>query len=282
LTSVRLNTFYAHLLTRGRTKRAGGLSTKTVRNVHVMLHKALSDAVAWRYVSENVAEHAKPPRVSRRRATVWTPDQVRRFLAHAREDRFYALYLLAATTGMRRAELCGLRWPDVDFGNSALSIAATRVVVRGRAEDSDGKTVNSQRLLALDPLTLDGLREQRERQEEERACFGRDYIVSDLVFTWEDGRPVHPDVMRQRFNRLVTALGLPRIRLHDMRHSYATAALAAGVSPKIVSERLGHASVAFTLSQYTHMIPGLDRDAANAVAAVLLGPIPEAPTHEQG
>ncbi|HEX3966039.1 MAG TPA: tyrosine-type recombinase/integrase [Trebonia sp.] len=99
-----------------------------------------------------------------------------------------------------------------------------------------------------------------------------DYLGDDHVFTWENGRAVQPDVIRQRFNRQVAALGLRRIRLHDLRHSYATAALAAGVSPKIVSERLGHASVAFTLSQYTHLLPGLDRDAASTVAAILLGP----------
>ena len=274
LTARRLNAFYEHLLTRGRVKRDGGLSPKTVRNVHVMLHKALADAVSWRYVAENVAEHAKPPRAGRRQASVWSPEQVRRFLERTRDDRFYALYLLAATTGMRRAELCGLRWSDVDFGNSSVSIAATRVVVRGYAESSDGKTANSRRLLAVDPVTLAALQVQREGQERERSFFGPDYLGDDHVFTWENGRAVHPDVIRQRFNRQVAALGLPRIRLHDLRHSYATAALAAGVSPKIVSERLGHASVAFTLSQYTHLLPGLDRDAASTVAAILLGPTP--------
>ena len=98
-----------------------------------------------------------------------------------------------------------------------------------------------------------------------------DYQDSDQVFTWENGRQVHPDVIRQRFNRAVAKAGLPPIRLHDVRHCYATAALASGISPKIVSERLGHASVAFTLGVYSHMIPGLDREAADQVAAMILG-----------
>ena len=114
--------------------------------------------------------------------------------------------------------------------------------------------------------------------------FGTGYGETDLVFTWEDGRPVHPDVIRQRFNRLVTRLKLPPIRLHDLRHSYATAALAAGVHPKIVSERLGHASVAFTLTQYSHVLPGVDREAAETMADLMLGraPVSKSVSNEPG
>ena len=140
-----------------------------------MLHKALSDARAWRYVAENVAEHAKPPRVTRRSPAIWTAAQLRAFLAGAREDRFFAVYLLATTTGMRRAELCGLRWSDVSFEAQTAAVSVTRVAVKGRAEDSDGKTTRSRRLLALDPVTLDALRDQQQRQAEERAFFGPDY-----------------------------------------------------------------------------------------------------------
>jgi integrase len=271
LTAVRLTAFYDHLLTDGRAKRAGGLAPKTVRNVHVMLHKALADSVAWRLVAENVAVHARPPRVTRTRPAVWTVAQLGAFLASVRDDRFYALYLASATTGMRRSELCGPRWPDLDLAQGRVSVAETRVVVRGHAQDSDGKTVRSRRLLSLDPATLRALGEHQERQAEERAFFGPDYRPGAWIFTWENGRPVHPDVVRQRFNRAVLRAGLPPIRLHDIRHCYATAALVAGVSPKIVSERLGHASVAFTLSVYTHVLPGLDRAAADQVAALILG-----------
>lgn len=272
LTATRLNAFYDHLMTTGRVKREGGLSPKTVRNVHVMIRKALADAVAWGFLPSNPAEHARPPRIPRRPPAVWTPDEVNRFLTAARDDRFFALYLLAATTGMRRAELCGLRWPAVDLNRGALSVTTTRVVVRGHAQDSDDtKSERGQRLLSLDPVTVGGLADQQKRQDEERAAFGTGYGETNLVFTWEDGRPVHPDVIRQRFIRLVARLKLPAIRLHDLRHSYATAALAAGVNPKIVSERLGHASVAFTLTQYSHVLPGVDRDAAQTVADLMLG-----------
>jgi integrase len=272
LTAPRLTAFYDHLLTKGRAKREGGLSPKTVRNIHVMLRKALGDAMAWDYIVSNPAAQVRPPRLVGRLPTVWNPEDAGRFLVQAVDDRFYGLYLLAATTGMRRAELCGLRWPAVDLHRGALLVATTRVVVRGRAQDSDEtKSARSQRRISLDPVTMDALRERRRAQNEERAAFGEEFRGTDLIFTWEDGRPPHPDVIRQRFQRLVTGLRLPLIRLHDLRHTYATIALAAGVNPKVVSERLGHASVAFTLQQYSHVLPTVDEEAAKKVADLMLG-----------
>jgi integrase len=252
------------------------LAPKTVRNVHVMLHKALQDAVAWHYIAENVASHAKLPRAGRRRPSVWSPEQLATFLFRQREDRLYALYLLAATTGMRRSELCGLRWSALDLESGTVTVSDTRVVVRGHAVEGDGKTDHSVRVLALDPTTVAALRAHRNTQTEEKAAFGPGYQEGGHVFAWEDGRPVHPDTIRQRHGRAVEAAGLPHIRLHDMRHTYATAALQAGISPKVISARLGHASVAFTLSTYTHALPAMDRMAADTVAALILGrPVPE-------
>ena len=255
-------------------KKLPGLEPKTVRNVHIMIHSALATAVKWSYVVDNAASHVRPPRVPRRKSTVWTPAQLRQFLKFASGDRFYSLFLLAATTGLRRAELCGLRWPAIDLQSGSLSVEPdTRVVVNGVAQDSDGKTENAPRMLALDPVTVAALAEWRSRQLAERAFFERDYVATDRVFTWEDGRSVHPDVIRQRFNRLSQRCGLPHIRLHDMRHSYATAALKAGVHLKIVSARLGHYSEAFTASVYQHAMPGMDREAAGTIAALFVDPL---------
>lgn len=242
-----------------------------------MMHVAWRNAADWRYVVENVAEHVKPPKVRRRKPTVWTPAQLRAFLTYVRQDRFYPLYVLAATTGLRRGELCGLRWPALDLDAGTVSVEPdTRVVVNGEAQDNDGKTDNAPRLLALDPLTVIALREWRDQQHRERAFFERDYHATDRVFVWEDGRPVHPDVIRQRFNRLSARCGQPHIRLHDMRHSYATG-FKAGVHLKVVSARLGHASETFTASVYQHALPGMDREAAGTIAALFLGDIPSEP-----
>ena len=273
LTPVRLNLLYARLIESGRRKVPGGLSAKTVQNVHRMLHRALRDAVKWDYLPRNVAEDAEPPRVSRPRPDVWTPEQLRAFTHHVRDDRFYALWLLVVTTGFRRGELAGLRRGDIDLDHARVSPTVTRVVVDGHARDSETKTRSGERSLALDPVTRDALRDYLTFWEEERRALGQ---TSPLLFVWPNGQPLHPDTITALFHKHCEAAGLPRIRLHDVRHSYATAALKAGVPAKIVSERLGHATAAFTLQVYTHVIPGMDQQAATTVADLILGQIEEA------
>jgi integrase len=273
LTPVQLNHLYAHLLERGRRKTISGeagLAPKTVRNVHVMLHSALHDAMRWGYLVRNVAEAADPPAARTPEQKVWSPQELGAFLDHVRDDRLYALWLLVATTGMRRGELAGLRWIDIDFDHATVSPTIPRVVVDHQVHDSAPKTERGRRRLALDPVTLAALQAHRQRQAEDRTAVGRRYRDHGYVFTWPDGRPLHPENIANWFEQHTRAAGLPRIRLHDVRHSYATAALKAGISAKVLSERLGHASVAFTLQTYGHVIPGMDRDAATTVADLIL------------
>jgi integrase len=201
---------------------------------------------------------------------VWTPEQLRAFLAHARHDHLYALWLLVVTTGMRRAELAGLRWVDIDLDAARLSPRRPRVVVNYVVHESEPKTRMSKRSLALDQATVAALLEHKARQEQDRADVGAARMDSGLVFTRPDGSPIHPDLITDWFRRLARGAALPPIRLHDVRHSYATAALAAGIPAKVVSERLGHATVAITLDVYSHVIPGMDAQAASAVASLIL------------
>ncbi|MGH3866232.1 MAG: tyrosine-type recombinase/integrase [Pseudonocardiaceae bacterium] len=245
-----------------------GLAPKTVRNIHTMLRSALADAVRLDYLVRNPAADASPPRAKRSRTQIWTPEQLRRFLDQVADDRFYALWLLVATTGLRRSELAGLRRQDVDLVMGRIESSATRVVVGGQVEDSDGKTENSVRSLALDPVTLDALRLYVQRWQEEKELFGHQ---GDVLFAWPDGRPIHPDTITDWFTSHAILAGLPPIRLHDVRHSYATAALRAGVPVKVVSERLGHASAAFTQDTYMHVIPGMDEHGARVAADAILG-----------
>lgn len=239
LTLMRLNLLYSHLLERGRVKRPGGLAPKTVQNVHRMLHRALRDAVKWDLVPRNAAEDASAPRVGRSNRTVWTPAQLRAFVHHVRDDRFFALWLLVVTTGFRRGELAGLLRHDIDFQHGRVSPSAPRVVVAGHAQESETKTPSGERVLALDPDTRQALQDYVRTWDRERELLGQD---TQLLFVWPNGRPLHPDTISALFHKHCDAAGLPRIRLHDVRHSYATAALMAGVSPKIISERLGHAT----------------------------------------
>lgn len=267
LSPVRLNLLYAHLLERGRVKRPGGLAPKTVQNVHRMLHRALRDAVKWDYLPRNVAEDAEPPKAPRPKPTVWTPEQLGQFVRHVRDDRFYALWLLVATTGLRRGELAGLTRYDIDLETHRVHPSTPRVVVAGQAVESEAKTRSGVRSLALDPDTHQALVDYLMLWEEERYLLGQ---RRELLFVWASGKPLHPDTITALFHKHCEAAGLPRIRLHDVRHSYATAALKAGISPKIVSERLGHSASSFTMDVYTHVIPGMDEAAANMVAALIL------------
>jgi integrase len=271
LSPAQLNAFYQALLTDGRLRDSQGMAPKTVQNIHAILHRALRDAMRWGYVARNVADAVDPPKGLPAERQVWTPEQLRAFLTHVCEDRLYAAWLLVATTGLRRAELAGLRWVDVDFEAGRVSPRRPRVVVDYVVVESDAKTPKGRRSLALDPVTLATLKAHRVRQAEEKRIVGPGYQDSGLVFTMPDGSPIHPQRISAWFVQHTRAAGLPRIRLHDVRHSYATAALAAGVSPKVISQRLGHATIAITMDTYSHVIPGLDEQAAETVARLILG-----------
>lgn len=249
-----------------------GLAPKTVRNVHASLHRALVDAVAWKYLTDNPAGRVKPPRRPRTRRQVWKPEEIRTFLASVRHDRFAALFLLELTTGIRRGQVCGLKWDAVDLDTGDITVHNNRVVVGGEARDKPGgKTRNADKTISIDRATVDALRRWRKTQDEERAFFGDAYHPGDYVFTYQDGRPLHPDSIRQRFDRLAAAAGLSRITFHDLRHSYATGALRAGVNPKVISERIRHANVGFFLETYAHVLANDDREAAEQAAGFLLG-----------
>jgi integrase len=270
LSPAQLNAFYQALLTEGRLRDGQGMAPKTVHNVHAILHRALKDAVRWGYVVRNVADAVDPPKGLAAERQVWTPEQLRAFLRHVRDDRLYAAWLLVATTGLRRAELAGLRWVDIDFTAGRVSPRRPRVVVDYAVVESDAKTPKGRRWLALDLATLAALKAHHVRQAEEFAIVGGSKD-SGLVFTMPDGSPIHPQRISAWFVQHTRGAGLPRIRLHDVRHSYATAALAAGVPPKVISERLGHATIAITMDTYSHVIPGLDAQAAGTVARLILG-----------
>jgi integrase len=201
----------------------------------------------------------------------WTAAELRRFLAHVEGERLYGAWVVAATTGMRRGEVLALRWRDVDLTLGRLSISQQVTTLGNRPVVSSPKTAKSRRLVALDPATVEALRGHRVAQAEERLLMGPGYRDEDLVFAWPDGRPIHPDVFSQWFDRHLQAAGLPRIRLHDLRHTHATLALAAGIHPKVVSERLGHSTISITPDTYSHVSPGLQEEAAVRVADLVFG-----------
>jgi integrase len=251
--------------------QSNGLSEKTVVNAHRMLHRAWEDFVTWKWAHRNVAKDAHAPSVPRKGRKVWNVEQLRTFLHLARTDRFYALWVLEATSGMRRCELAGAHRDGLDLAAGTLTIETTRVVVDGRVIESDGKTENAQRILALDPFTLAALTVHVAKLDHERGDFGPDYVDSGLLFCWENGKPPHPDTITRRFKRLAASAKLPEIDLHDVRHSYATAGRDAKIDWKALSTRIGHADVAFTMKQYVQTDLAADRQVANTLAELILG-----------
>jgi integrase len=202
---------------------------------------------------------------------MWTAGELRAFLEHSAEDRLYPAFLLACTTGARRGEIAGLRWRDVDLPGARLAVTQTLIALGNKPAFSTPKTARSRRQIALDSGTVGALREHRVRQVEERLAWGPAYQDNDLVFCREDGAPLNPAVLSERFERLAREVDLPRLRFHDLRHTFASLALQAGIHPKVVSERLGHASVAITLDTYSHAIPTMQEEAAEKVAALVFG-----------
>lgn len=271
LTAPMLNTLYAKLLARRNGSRP--LSAKTVSCIHTTIHKALADAVDAGAVPQNLAERSKPPRPDRRTTReiqCWQPEELARFLAHVRGSRLEAAWRLAAMTGMRRGEILGLRWSDVDLDAARISVRHALVSVEYAVLESRPKTHHA-RVIDLDPQTVEVLHAHRRHQQFERDQWGPDYQDNELVVAKENGEPIHPQSFSQVFNRLVHSSGLRRIRLHDLRHTHATIAIKAGVPVKVVSERLGHESPAFTLKQYAHVLPGMQAEAAARIANVIAG-----------
>lgn len=269
-----LDRFYGELLIDGRRDGGGGLSHKTVRYIHGILHKALADAHRKGTVLRNAADLADPPKLSsskKREMRVWTAGQLREFLVGIAGDRHHAAFFLAAHTGMRRGEVLGLRWADLELDRSRLSVNQAIISVAYRLKVSDVKTGTGRRTINLDALTVSVLKTWRKAVLAERLLLGPAFVDNDLVFARPDGTPIHPHAFSQAFGRAVARLGLPVISLHDLRHTHATLLLRSGVPVKVVSERLGHASPAFTMTVYQHVLPGMQADAARAFSRAVFG-----------
>ena len=199
------------------------------------------------------------------------PEQLSEFFSIVATHRLSAAFRVSAMTGMRRGEVLGLRWKDIDFDNARIHVRQAIVSVSYELIYSTPKNHRA-RVIDLDIKTVEVLRLHRKQQQVDRDEWGTDYLDSDLVFCKENGEPIHPQTYSQAFERIVAKGKLPAIRLHDLRHTHATIALRAGVPSKVISERLGHESPAFTLKQYAHVIPGMQAEAATLVADLISKP----------
>ena len=265
LTNLRpqhLQSYYARALLQGRVDGKGGLSARTVQYHHRILSEALSPAVKMGLLGRNVAEAVDPPRPKRKSLATLTPEDVPRFLEAARDMPYYLLFYTALYTGMRLGELLGLRWCDVDLDICSLSVVQALYKRRGICQMKEPKSSHSRRQIALSSSLVVLLRKYRIEEQAQRILLGKSLDDGDLVFCHPDGSPLDPGTVTHTFVRVITKAGLPHIRFHDLRHTHATLMLKQGIHPKIVSERLGRASIAITLDTYSHVLPGLQEAAA--------------------
>lgn len=269
-----LNRLYADLLADGRRDgRPGGLSARTVRYLHAILSGALGDAVEWGRIAQSPAKRAKPPSAKQARGPemqTWPAETLERFLDLESDTRYGPAWYFLATTGARRGEALGLRWSDLDLDEASAAVRQTVTAVRHQVVIAPRTKTGRSRRIDLDERTVAVLRAWRARQLEERLAVGAGYTDHGLVFCLPDGRPYNPDRFSREFDRRVARHALPRIRLHDLRHTWATLALEAGVDVRVVAERLGN-SPAVVWKNYQHVRRALSSGAAEAVAARIFG-----------
>ena len=264
-----LESFYLDLLESG-SKKGLPLNPKTVRNIAGTLHKALEDAVRSRKIPNNPSTYAELPRWEKPTLAHWEEDELFAFLDYCEKtnDPLFPLWLLALSTGMRRGELLGLRWSDIDLDNGSLVITRTRLVSNKGVHESTPKSKTSNRIVSLDPELVTSLRAFYREQIKARLELGA-WLAGDLVATDLDGKPCHPLTLSRRWRRACESAGVPVIRLHDSRHTAAVTMIRNGVPMAVVSGRFGHANVATTMNNYWHFTESADREASAVMGQVL-------------
>lgn len=269
LQPVQISSAYATALASGRRRGEGGLSPRTVHHIHRILKQALGQAVRWRLLAHNPADLVKPPKVERKEMQSLNVEGLAEFIEVARgAGAMFVAVLLAAMCGLRRGEIAALRWRSIDLEHAQISIVASVEQTEEGVREKETKSGRN-RTVALPSIVVDELRRYRLEQAEHLLRLGVRLTDDQHVCAREDGEPLQPRSFSQAFRKFIRRHGLRRIRFHDLRHSHATQMLASGIHPKIAQERLGHSSISVTLDLYSHVMPGMQEDAAARVDAAM-------------
>jgi len=263
LTPEQLQGFYS-------TKLAAGCGKRTVQLCHLRITQALKMAVKMGLVSHNIAHAVTAPRVEQHEMRTWTAEQAQRFLAAA-QSPYGPLWMLSLATGMRRGETLGLRWQDVDFAAGTVSVVQTVGMLGGSPTIRPPKSKSSRRTVPVPTPVITALREHRARQNERRLLLGADWNDYDLVFAAANGNPINPNNLTRDYDRWVQVAGVPRIRIHDQRHTHVTLAIQKGANIKAVSQRVGHSETSITMNLYAHVMPEQHKDVADKIGDALFG-----------
>ena len=266
----KLSPYRIHAYLADRLKE--GSSATTVRYYYRVLKKAFNTGMRWGILNANPCDRVDPPRPSKYRPEVLSLKQTRSFLKAAKQSDHYGLFLAAVTTGLRQGELLGLRWQDVDFKRGVVNIRQAFYRIGKNKGFKKPKSEKSRRAVVLLPQMVRELRRIQKSQTRNQKLLGSEYEDQNLIFTQWNGRPLHGNNITKRdLPVALKAAKLPRIRFHDLRHSHATALLEMGIHPKIVQERLGHSGIAITLDIYSHVVPGLQEAAVEALSKQIPG-----------
>jgi integrase len=267
LKTDRIDTAFSKALQSGRRDGTGGLSPHTVRHMRRALIKALGQAVTWERLSKNPASHTTAPKVERKRMTAYDAEQTGALLDALRPTRLFVPVLLAVMCGLRRGELIALRWRNVDLDGKSLAVVeSAEQTDAGAVRYKEPKSGRS-RTIALSSTVVAELRAHRTRQAQEQLRLGIRPGPDSFVVAQVDGSALQPRSLTREWmkNKIIQRTALPRIRFHDLRHTHASQMLSAGVHPKVASERLGHSTIGITLDLYSHVMPGMQADAAERV-----------------
>ena len=263
LTTMDLQKFYRKLLTKGRVERIEskeqpkGLSAKTVRNINQVISSAMDLAVAQKIILTNPTNACELPKVEHQEMQTIPAEQLQAFLEEARATGVYEMYYIELATGLRRGELLGLKWTDIDWKNGIIKVRRQVARVNGEILEAPLKTKNSYRAVSISPQAIEVLREQKRKTND------------TYVFPSPNGGPISPDSVNNMLKRVLERAGIPKVRFHDLRHTFATIALQNGVDIKTVSGMLGHFSAGFTLDTYAHVTTAAQKEAAQKMASVL-------------
>ena len=263
LTTMDLQRLYRTLLTKGRVERIeaenqpSGLSAKTVRNINQVISSALDLAVAQKIIPSTPTDACELPKVEHREMQTIPEEQLQAFLAEARATGVYEMYYIELATSLRRGELLGLKWQDIDWKNGIIKVRRQIARVDGQIVEAPLKTKNSYRTVTISPQAIDVLKQQRAKTHDQ------------YVFPSPNGGPISPDSVNNMLKRVLARAGIPKVRFHDLRHTFATIALQNGVDIKTVSGMLGHFSAGFTLDTYAHVTTAAQKEAAQTMGNVL-------------
>jgi integrase len=248
------------------------LAPSTVHIIYSLFSQAFKKALVFKLIKENPIIGISLPKKKKNTLQVWDDNTIKTFIDKAKElkigQRYYIGYVMALLTGMRRGEILGLRWEDVDFENGILYIrqilSSQTTTIKERT-----KTESGTRSISIPKFLIDLLIEQKEKQKSDRLEWGRDYSNLNLVICTPKGKPICPKNFYRTFKEICKRLDLPIIRIHDLRHSHATMLIAQNVNPKIISERLGHNDIGVTLNIYSHVLPSMQKEVADRIDQIL-------------